>query len=58
MSGSSTDDDIWERMQATAHFLMLDNRSLQVLIGFALAWLINRQFKRQRSSGPRSSCCR
>ena len=39
-----TDSDIWQTMQATAHFLCW-TIILQVLIGFALAWLINRKFK-------------
>lgn len=39
-----TDGDIWLTMQATAHFLFW-TLVLQVLIGFALAWLINRKFK-------------
>jgi multiple sugar transport system permease protein len=39
-----TDSDIWMTMQATAHFLFW-TLCLQVLIGFALAWLINRKFK-------------
>jgi len=39
-----TDSDIWLTMQATAHFLVW-TLVLQVLIGFALAWLINRKFK-------------
>jgi multiple sugar transport system permease protein len=39
-----TDDDIWETMQATAHFLFW-TLALQVIIGFALAWLINRNFR-------------
>ncbi|MEM8812530.1 MAG: sugar ABC transporter permease [Pseudomonadota bacterium] len=39
-----TDDDIWITMQATAHFLFW-TLLLQVLIGFALAWLINKKFK-------------
>ncbi|MEL6279385.1 MAG: sugar ABC transporter permease [Pseudomonadota bacterium] len=39
-----TDGDIWLTMQATAHFLFW-TLLLQVLIGFALAWLINRKFK-------------
>ena len=39
-----TDSDIWLTMQATAHFLFW-TILLQVLIGFALAWLINRNFK-------------
>ena len=39
-----TDPDVWATMQATAHFLFW-TLVLQVLIGFALAWLINRKFK-------------
>ncbi len=39
-----TDSDTWMTMQATAHFLFW-TLFFQVLIGFALAWLINRKFK-------------
>jgi multiple sugar transport system permease protein len=39
-----TDGDIWLTMQATAHFLFW-TIFFQVLIGFALAWLINRNFR-------------
>ncbi len=39
-----TDSDIWLNMQATAHFLFW-TLFFQVLIGFTLAWLINRKFK-------------
>lgn len=39
-----TDSDIWITMQATAHFLVW-TIVFQVLIGFTLAWLINRKFK-------------
>lgn len=39
-----SDSDIWLTMQATAHFLIW-TLVLQVLIGFALAWLINQKFK-------------
>ena len=39
-----TDEDIWLTMQATAHFLFW-TIFFQVLIGFALAWLINRKFR-------------
>lgn len=39
-----TDSDVWMTMQATAHFLFW-TLFFQVLIGFALAWLINRKFK-------------
>lgn len=38
------DADIWLNMQATAHFLIW-TIVLQVIIGFALAWLINRKFR-------------
>ncbi len=39
-----TDPDIWQTMQATAHFLVW-TIVLQVLLGFTLAWLINRKFR-------------
>ncbi|MEQ9607587.1 MAG: sugar ABC transporter permease [Kiloniellaceae bacterium] len=39
-----TDSDVWLNMQATAHFLLW-TIVLQVLIGFALAWLIHRNFR-------------
>ncbi len=39
-----TDEGIWGNMQATAHFLFW-TILFQVLIGFTLAWLINRKFK-------------
>ncbi len=39
-----TDTDIWHNMQVTAHFLTW-TILLQVLLGFALAWLINKTFK-------------
>jgi len=39
-----TDDDIWQAMQATAHFVVW-TIVLQVLIGFTLAWLINAKFR-------------
>ena len=39
-----TDSDTWMTMQATAHFLIW-TLLFQVLIGFALAWLINQKFK-------------
>ena len=39
-----TDSDIWLNMQATAHFLFW-TIVLQVLIGFALAYLINKNFR-------------
>lgn len=39
-----TDADTWLTMQATAHFLFW-TIVLQVLIGFALAYLINKKFK-------------
>jgi multiple sugar transport system permease protein len=38
------DTDIWLTMQATAHFLFW-TLLFQVLIGFTLAWLINKKFK-------------
>ena len=38
------DPDIWNTMQATAHFLIW-TIILQVLIGFTLAYLINKKFK-------------
>ncbi|KUJ79756.1 carbohydrate ABC transporter permease [Ruegeria profundi] len=39
-----TDTDTWLNMQATAHFLFW-TIFFQVLIGFTLAWLINKKFK-------------
>lgn len=39
-----TDDGIWANMQTTAHFLFW-TLFFQVVLGFALAWLINRKFK-------------
>ena len=39
-----TDADTWHSMQATAHFLIWTLVS-QVLIGFALAYLINKKFR-------------
>jgi multiple sugar transport system permease protein len=39
-----TDADIWQTMQATAHFLIW-TIVLQVLIGFSLAYLINKKFR-------------
>lgn len=39
-----TDEDVWGRMQATAHFVIWAI-ALQVVIGFGLALLINRQFR-------------
>ena len=39
-----SDPDVWQTMQATAHFLFW-TILLQVLIGFALAYLINKKFK-------------
>ncbi len=38
------DADIWHTLQVTAHFVCW-TIVLQVLIGFTLAWLINRNFK-------------
>ena len=37
-------EDVWGYMQVTAHFVGW-TMALQVLLGFSLAWLINRQFK-------------
>lgn len=39
-----SDPDVWNTMQATAHFLMW-TITLQVLIGFTLAYLINKSSK-------------
>ena len=39
-----TDPDVWASMQATAHFLFW-TITLQTLIGFALAYLIDRKFR-------------
>jgi multiple sugar transport system permease protein len=39
-----TDSDIWNSMQVTAHFLLW-TIVLQVVIGFALAFLINKKFR-------------
>ena len=39
-----SDPDIWHNMQVTAHFLFW-TIALQVLIGFALAWLIHQKFR-------------
>ncbi|KAJ54433.1 ABC transporter permease [Actibacterium mucosum KCTC 23349] len=39
-----TDEDTWITMQATAHFL-ISTIVIQVLIGFTLAYLINKKFK-------------
>lgn len=39
-----TDSDIWNTMQVTAHFLIW-TIVLQVLIGFSLAYLINKKFR-------------
>ncbi|WP_067336321.1 carbohydrate ABC transporter permease [Stappia indica] len=39
-----TDPDIWHNMLVTAHFLFW-TMFFQVLIGFALAWLINKNFR-------------
>jgi multiple sugar transport system permease protein len=39
-----TDDGIWANMQTTAHFLFW-TLFFQVILGFALAWLINRKFR-------------
>jgi multiple sugar transport system permease protein len=39
-----TDPDVWHAMQATAHFVLW-SITLQVLLGFGLALLVNRNFK-------------
>jgi multiple sugar transport system permease protein len=39
-----TDSDVWETLQVTAHFLCW-TILLQTLLGFALALLVNKQFK-------------
>lgn len=39
-----SDSDIWLSMQATAHFLFW-TLCLQILLGFTLAWLINKKFR-------------
>ncbi|MFN9186522.1 MAG: carbohydrate ABC transporter permease [Betaproteobacteria bacterium] len=39
-----TDPDVWAAMQATAHFVFW-TLLLQTLIGFFLAWLIDRKFR-------------
>lgn len=39
-----SDIDIWQNMQATAHFLVW-TITLQVIIGFTLAYLINKKFR-------------
>ena len=39
-----TDDDVWEHLQVTAHFVV-STIGLQVIIGLGLALLINRQFR-------------
>ncbi|MBW4975610.1 sugar ABC transporter permease [Roseovarius mucosus] len=39
-----SDPDVWNTMQATAHFLIW-TIALQVLIGFTLAYLINQKFR-------------
>jgi multiple sugar transport system permease protein len=39
-----TDTDIWQSMQVTAHFLFW-TIVIQVLLGFTLAWLINKKFR-------------
>jgi multiple sugar transport system permease protein len=39
-----SDPDIWSAMQATAHFVLW-TIVLQTLLGFALAWLIDRKFR-------------
>jgi len=39
-----SDSDVWQTLQVTAHFVVW-TITLQVLLGFGLAWLINRKFK-------------
>ena len=39
-----TDPDVWQAMQATAHFLFW-TLALQTLLGFGLAYLIDRKFR-------------
>jgi multiple sugar transport system permease protein len=39
-----TNSDVWHNMQVTAHFLVW-TLLIQVILGFALAWLLNRNFK-------------
>jgi len=39
-----TDDDVWEHLQVTAHFVV-STIALEVFIGLGLALLINRQFR-------------
>ena len=39
-----TDPDVWQAMQATAHFLFW-TLALQTIIGFGLAYLIDRKFR-------------
>ena len=38
------DEEIWSALQITAHFLFW-TILLQVLVGFSLAWLVNRKFR-------------
>jgi multiple sugar transport system permease protein len=44
-----TSEDVWGYMQVTAHFVFW-TMFFEMLLGFGLAWLINRQF-RARLSG-------
>src|SRR5690349_24688448 len=39
-----TDEDVWLRLQTTARFV-ISSVTLQVIVGFGLALLINRQFR-------------
>src|SRR5215813_2300645 len=39
-----TDEDVWARLQTTARFVVC-SVALQVIVGFGLALLINRQFR-------------
>jgi multiple sugar transport system permease protein len=39
-----TDPDVWQSMQATAHFVVW-TIAIETVIGFGLAWLIDRKFR-------------
>src|SRR5215510_7860483 len=39
-----TDEDVWQRLQTTARFVIC-SVTAQVIVGFGLALLINRQFR-------------
>ena len=45
-----TDPDVWAAMQSTAHFVFW-TIVIETLLGFTLAWLIDRRF-RGTASGP------